>query len=316
MSCPSELSLNLVFNHCYTRASNLFGLTQSELSMNPTTLDPQFESYLNDAPNLTYVQPTDSAWRRLLIDKLEVTLGRKKLESVYHTLKEADFDVTSFFTSAIQASEITINNRGIDPLSLNLKGPLILLANHPFGIIDGVVLCNIAAQLRGDLRILINSALCQDRDLAPYFLPIDFDNSRRAVKTNIRSKQLALQCLAEEIPVLIFPAGMVSTAGKFGLGSVVDAPWTTFAAKLVKEAKATVIPVYFSGQNSRKFHIASHLAEPLRMGMLMHEALNKFGDQIDVTVGSPIKWDQVAHLQSRQELTKTLYNCVQSLAPK
>lgn len=277
-------------------------------------LDPQFEAYLAEKPSLTYVQQNDGRLKRLFIDRLEIALGRRKMEEVYHALKEQEFKIQSFFSCGLSAANIKVLHTGVDPASITVAGPLVFLANHPFGIVDGMVLCDIAAQTRGDLRILINALLCQDRDLAPYFLPIDFAESRAAVKTNIRSKQLALQALADDVPVLIFPSGMVSTAGKFGFGKVLDGPWTTFAAKLVRESKATVIPVYFHGRNSRKFHVASHIAEPLRMGMLVHEALNKFGNEVGVAVGEPIPWLEIEHHHSRKELTELLYKRVQDLA--
>ena len=119
--------------------------------------------------------------------------------------------------------------------------------------------------------------------------------------------------MSQDIPVLIFPSGTVSTADKFGFGSVQDAPWTTFAAKIIREARATVVPIFFHGQNSRKFHIASHIAEPLRMAMLVHEALNKFGKAVKIEIGDPLMWEQLADKGGRQQLTDYLYRKVQAL---
>ena len=277
-------------------------------------LDPQFQHYLSDKPSLTYVQESDKALRKLVINRLEIALGRRKIENVYHALKQDDFEVAAFFQEAVASSSIQINHCGVSPQEFKAEGPVVFLANHPFGIIDGMVLCNIATQIYGDMRILINSVLCQDKDLAPYFLPIDFDDTRNAIKTNIRSKQLALEAMADDVPVLIFPSGMVSTANKMGFGEVKDGPWTTFAAKLVRESKATVVPVHFQGRNSRKFHIASHIAEPLRMGMMMHEALNKFGSTVNVTIGQPLPWSELQQYADRKLLTKALYRSVQNLA--
>ena len=286
-----------------------------ELSNNKSTADiePQFVDYLAEKPRLTYVHPKDSALRKWVIRHLEKALGRKKLEQVYWRLKESPFDVTTFFARAMRVSGLHVEHQGLRPEQLKIEGPVIFLANHPFGIVDGMVACDLAAKMRGDFRILINSVLCQDTDLLQYFLPVDFEDTVKAKKTNILSKKLALDALSNNIPVIIFPSGMVSTAGKFGFGKVKDYPWTTFAAKLVRKSQATVIPIHFHGRNSRKFHVASHIAEPLRMGLLMHEALNKFGNQLNVTIGRPIEWQQLEHLNCRKELTQVLYDQVQSL---
>jgi putative hemolysin len=279
-------------------------------------LDPQFSDYLVERPRLSYVQPDDGRLRKLVINGLELATGRDKLESVYRRLKDRPFAIESFFGDAISAGKIRVNHRGILPIDIDIDGPIIFLANHPFGIIDGIVLCDIAAQIRGDLRILLHSILCQDIDLAPYFLPVDFNDTKLAMKTNIRTKQLALEALTNDIPLLLFPSGMVSTAKKFGFGSVEDAPWTTFAAKLVKQSKATVVPIYFHGRNSRKYYLAAQIAQSMRTGLLMHEAINKFGSKVDVAIGEPIPWSTLEQYDHRQTLTDVLYNSVQSLKCK
>jgi putative hemolysin len=276
-------------------------------------IDPQFYAYLRNPPRLSYTNPDDSWMKRHLVSSLEVLFGRNKIESVYYRLKENDFSIQSFFEAALAEAGIQVRYDVEKLNAIPQHGPLMFVANHPFGVVDGVILCDLALKARGDFRILLNSLLCQDRQLAPFFLPIDFEDSRDAVKTNIRSKQLALQYLSQDVPVLIFPSGMVSTARKFGFGSVVDAPWTTFAAKIIREANATVVPIYFHGHNSRKFHLASHIAEPLRMALLVHEALRMFGQQVDVTIGEPIGWSELESLGGRVELTSHLYGRVQAL---
>lgn len=281
--------------------------------MSEPEVDPLFSSYVTGEPSLSYVQESDTPLKKIIINGIERLFGRSKLEKVYRKLKDKPFDIKEFFSDAMEIGQLNVNHRGINPDELNINGPLIFLANHPFGIVDGMVLCDIAAKVRGDFRILIHSALCQDGDLAPYFLPVDFEDTKRAMKTNIRTKQLALEAISDNIPLLIFPSGMVSTANKLGFGSVKDAPWTTFAAKLVKQSRATVVPIYFHGRNSRKFHIVSHIGGPLRTGMLMHEALNKFGRSIEVAIGEPIPAQQLQQFTHRQELTDVLYSKVQNL---
>ncbi|MEQ8313454.1 MAG: lysophospholipid acyltransferase family protein [Gammaproteobacteria bacterium] len=276
-------------------------------------IDPQFYSYLRNPPRLSYTNPDDSWIKRQLVSSLEVMFGRNKIESVYYRLKDNNFSIQSFFEAALAEANIKVRYDLEKLNAIPQHGPLMFVANHPFGVVDGVILCDLALKARGDFRILLNSLLCQDRQLAPFFLPIDFEDSRDAVKTNIRSKQLALQHLSRDVPVLIFPSGMVSTAGKFGFGSVVDAPWTTFAAKIIREANATVVPIYFHGRNSRKFHLASHIAKPLRMALLVHEALRMFGQQIDVTIGDPIGWSELESFGGRVALTSHLYGRVQAL---
>lgn len=277
-------------------------------------VDPQFACYLRDPPRVSYVQPDDSWLERRLIAVLELLSGRRRIERIYWQLKGRNLGVDNFFEEGLRAASIRIDMKRNALAGLAPEAPLVFVANHPFGVVDGMVLCDIAVKLRGNFRIMLHSLLCQDRQLAPYFLPIDFTGTPLARKTNIRSRQLALEALEDNIPVLIFPAGAVSTAGKLGFGEVRDGPWTNFAAKIVRDARATVVPVYFHGRNSRKFHIASHIAEPLRTALLIHEARNKFGKTFRVEIGEPIPWTAMQALGGRQELTDFLYGRVQSLA--
>ena len=278
-------------------------------------LDPQFQSYLREPPRLSYTNPDDAWYVRNFVSLLEIMLGRNRIEAVYNRLKGCDFDLSNFFSSALQETGITADYDSTKLNAVPKTGPLMFVANHPFGVVDGIVLCDMALKVRGDLRIMLHSLLCQDKHLAPFFLPIDFQETKQALKTNIRSKQLALEFLSQDVPVLIFPSGTVSTANKFGFGSVQDAPWTTFAAKIIREARATVVPIFFHGQNSRKFHVASHIAEPLRMAMLVHEALKKFGQTVKIEIGEPLKWEHLEDKGSRRQLTDYLYHQVQALRP-
>ena len=92
-----------------------------------------------------------------------------------------------------------------------------------------------------------------------------------------------------------------------------DAPWTTFAAKLIRESNATVVPIFFRGQNSRLFHVASHISMALRSALLLNEARRRFGEEVRIEIGDPISWEKLEAFESRQELTNFLYDRVQSL---
>ena len=95
---------------------------------------------------------------------------------------------------------------------------------------------------------------------------------------------------------------------------MVDAPWTTFAAKLIRDAQASVVPVYFPGRNRRAFRLASHIAEPLRMALLLSEARHRFRKPLDAVVGNTLGRKTLSQYDNRQSLTDYLYDQVQSLA--
>jgi len=275
--------------------------------------DPLFQHHLEERPTLTYAQPDDPWAARQLILTIENVFGRRKVQRLYDRLKSQPFELNQFFQDAVAATEIDLRYDRAQLENIPATGPLVMVANHPFGVMDGTILCHLAAQARGDFRILINAVLCRDKDLAPYFFPVDFSPGKAAKKNNVAMGRRAREAMAANIPVLIFPSGFVSTAGKFGTGQVIDAPWTNFAAKLISDARANVVPIFFHGQNSRAFHIASHLSESLRMAFLIREAKIRFGTRFDVSIGDTLPYESLEGIGGRKALTHYLYDTVQKL---
>jgi len=274
-------------------------------------VDPMFEHYIVEKPRLTYESPEDGPLTRAFVRILEGFLGRHEMEAHYQRLKAMDIDSKTFFREAFKLTNITLDGDTSALADIPKGRPVLFIANHPFGVIDGLIMCNMALDYANDFQVVINSLLCQDRDLVPHFLPIDFTETKEATKRNVRSKQLAGQALADGVPLILFPSGHVSTADAPGFGDVVDHPWTTFIAKLVMQYQPTVVPVYFHGQNTRLFHVASNIAEPFRMAMHMREALKRFGTTVSLDVGAYHSPEDYAHIRSRQEMTQHFYDIVQ-----
>jgi len=275
--------------------------------------DPLFRHYLEERPTLTYAQPDDPWLVRQTILGIENLFGRRKVQRLYDTLKSKPFELNGFFEDAVAVTEIDLRYDRAQLEKIPTTGPLVMVANHPFGMMDGTILCHLAAKARGDFRILINAVLCRDKDLAPHFLPVDFSSGKAAMKNNVAMGRRAREAMAADIPVVIFPSGFVSTADRFGTVRAIDAPWKTFAAKLISDSRASVVPIFFHGQNSRAFHIASHLSESLRMAFLIREAKARFGTRFDVTIGDTLPYESLEGIGGRKALTRYLYGAVQQL---
>ena len=187
-----------------------------------------------------------------------------------------------------------------------------MVANHPFGIGDGIAVLAMAEQLGRPFRVMINSDLLKIREMQPYALPVDFSESKAALRNNLAVRHEAVRLLKDGTVIVVFPAGGVATAPK-GFGKAEDLPWKLFPARLVQEARATVIPVHFSGQNTWAFHAVSRFSMTLRIAMLIREFTRLQGRMIRVRSGKPISWPELEAFGGRQDLTGHLRRTVFAL---
>lgn len=174
--------------------------------------------------------------------------------------------------------------------SLNMipnDGPLILISNHPYGILDGLMMGHVLSETRGDFRILANSVFRKAEDLNRIILPVSFDDTKEAVALNLNTRKVAMDYLQNNGAIGIFPGGTVSTGSK-PFGQPMDPNWRGFTARLIAKSNATVVPMFFEGHTSRLFQIASHLHVTLRMGLLIKEFNKRVDTPVRVAIGHPI----------------------------
>ncbi|MES2667873.1 MAG: lysophospholipid acyltransferase family protein [Pseudomonadota bacterium] len=176
-------------------------------------------------------------------------------------------------------------------------GPLVLIANHPYGILDGLMMGHLLDAVRGDFRILANSVFLRAQDLNRVVLPISFDETKEAVRQNLDTRATALQYLSDGGAIGVFPGGTVSTAAR-PFSAPMDPGWRNFTARMIARSGATVVPVFFHGHNSRLFQIASHLHYSLRLGLLIKEFRARTDHAVRVTIGAPLPAATLGPLQS------------------
>ncbi len=260
-----------------------------------------------DEPLFTYADSSTPPVKRKLIRLVEAATGQRQLKSIYMGHRNAPVPGESFFHSAVRRLALTVV---YDPAALDAipkTGPVVVVANHPYGVLDGIVISWLIEKVRGDFLVLTHSLLLRAPEVRPYLLPVDFSGTDEATRTNLRSRAAARDHLARGGCVVVFPAGAVSTApDRLGRLPAVDAPWQPFAAQLVQRARATVVPVCFTGQNSRLFQVASHVSQTLRLSLIFHEVKNRIGTDLPVAIGAPIPFDDLQRCHGRGDLATEL----------
>ncbi len=239
------------------------------------------------AKEISYAHSAQTKGGRAIIRAMENTTGRIKLIRKAKGYGDEVRAGSDFWQVIVDRYGLTLDVIGGSLDNIPREGPVIAIANHPYGILDGLMLGHILSVARGDFRILAHRIFRKAEDLDRVILPISFDATKEAVALNIQTRKTALRYLSEGGAIGIFPGGTVSTANK-PFGRPMDPYWRGFTARMITKSDATVVPIFFEGHTSRLFQLASHLHNTLRMGLLIKEFRKRVNTPVRVVIGQPI----------------------------
>jgi putative hemolysin len=248
----------------------------------------------------SYASAEDKRLKRFVIRLIERMTGQPHLKRIYDDYRANPRPGESFWDSAIRRLELKVVTNEDALARLPRSGALVVVANHPFGVLDGIIICQLIARVRGDFRVLTNAVLNRAEEIKPFLLPVDFAETKEALETNLKSRAAAKHHLMGGGCLVIFPAGGVSTTPKPWDIHAVDAEWKNLTARLITQAKAAVVPVYFAGQNSRLFQLASHVSMTLRLSLLFKEVHDRIGTELHVRIGEVIPFAELARINDRE----------------
>ena len=246
----------------------------------------------------------------------ELLTGKIKLKKLYDQYVIENNPPENFWNDAVKKLNFNLQTKFHEGSFIPEKGRLIIVANHAFGVADGLSLCSAISNVRQDYKIITHKVLRQAEAVKDKIIPIDFSSNRKAIIANIDARKEAEKVLQNDGVIIIFPSGQIATKENFKKKTKAnDGDWKQFVSKLIVKTKSPVLPSYFEGQNSNLYHIANKMGQTFRYSLLMHELTRKIGDTINLHFGRIIPFSEFEKIDNLIEITKYIRNKTYSLDP-
>tara|TARA_Y100001970_G_scaffold291235_1_gene427628 strand:- start:2088 stop:2924 length:837 start_codon:yes stop_codon:yes gene_type:complete len=251
------------------------------------------------------------------IKLIELCTGKIKLKKLYDQYLEEQNPPENFWHDAVNKLELKLNPKFQKESFIPKKGRLIIVANHAFGVADGVSICAMISRVRQDYKIITHKVLRQAEAVKEKIIPIDFSQTRESILQNINARKDAEEFLKNDGAIVLFPSGQIATKENLKIKTKAnDGDWKQFVSKLIVKTKSPVLPMYFEGQNSYLYHVASKMGQTFRYSLLMYELTRKIGDTINLHIGSIIPFSQFEKIGDLKEITKYIRQKTYALDPE
>jgi putative hemolysin len=260
-----------------------------------TDVEPQLASFKQyDRGSLSYASTFGDPLKATLIRIIEAFTGKLTILRLIRKFERKETPIGQAFWRAaldVMGIELTTPQSQLDRIPKS--GPVIVVANHPHGMVDGMILADLIGRVRPDYRILTRSLLTAIDEVAgSYMIAVPFAHDPDALQKGVAMRAEAMQHLKDGGVVALFPSGSVAASETF-FGPAIEAEWNVFTAALIRRSSATVVPMRFPGQNSRAYQIANKISPILRQGLLLHEIVHSLNKPQGPVVGHPISDEEV-----------------------
>jgi 1-acyl-sn-glycerol-3-phosphate acyltransferase len=242
--------------------------------------------------DVSYSHSAKNSLGKVFIKVLENATGRLALLKRVQSLGVNFSTKKKFWQSIMNGYGVKIVVLRGNLQNIPTDGPIIVVANHPYGILDGLVMGSVLAESGTNFKILANDIFQKVQYIRDVILPVSFQNNREGVSLNLKTRKNALDHLRGGGAIGIFPGGTVSTGSRL-LSQPVDPEWRSFTAKMILKSNALVIPIFFDGHTSRLFQFASRLHPILRAGLLVREFKLRTDTSVKIVIGRPISRDRM-----------------------
>ena len=254
---------------------------------------------------------------QLFIMITELLTGKLKLKKLYDEYLSENRPPQLFWDDAVTKLDLKLITNFKKNSYIPSKGKLIVIANHAFGVADGVSICSVLSKVRQDYKMVTHKVLRQADAVKDKILPIDFNENREALLTNINTRKEAEKVLLNDGVIVLFPSGRIATKKNLNKNTKADdGEWKQWVSKLILKTKSPVLPIFFDGQNSQWYHMANKLGLTFRYSLCMYELKRKIGDSINMYFGSIISYEDLAEIGDIKEITLHLRSVTYSLDPQ
>jgi putative hemolysin len=247
-----------------------------------------------DRRSLSYASTFDDPFKARVISLIELFTGKLKiLRMIRKFEKRGAPSGQAFWRAALDTMGIDLTTPQEQLDRIPREGPVIVVANHPHGMVDGMIFADLIGRVRPDYRILTRSLLTSIDEVAgSYMIPVPFPHDPDAQRKGVEMRAKSMAHLKDGGVVALFPSGVVASSETWW-GPAVEAEWNVFTAKMIRRSGAAVLPIRFPGQNSRAYQIANQISPMLRQGLLLHEIVHSCNKPQAPVVGNVIPQSEI-----------------------
>ncbi len=260
---------------------------QTPTTMTASNVGPS-EPAPYDKRKLSYANTFTNPWKSMTIRVMEWLTGKIPLIRLVRRFeRDGAADGQDFWSQALGHMGIELQTPQEQIANIPAKGPVIIVANHPHGLVDGMILAELIGRVRTDYQILTRSLLTGVSEIEEFMIPVPFPHEENAREQSLDMRRRAMDYLTNGGVIVLFPSGVVACSETW-FGPAIEKNWNPFTAKMIQRSGATVVPIHFPGQNSRTYQIANRISSTLRQGLLIHEVMHACGKPQKPIVGAPI----------------------------
>lgn len=246
-----------------------------------------------DRRSLTYANSFPNPLVRFTIKAIEWMTGKI---TVIRRIREfeslGEFKGQAFWPATMRVMGIDLQTPQHQLDRIPAEGPVVFVANHPHGLVDGMILADLIGRRRDDYRILTRALLTGiDEAASGYMISVPFPHEPDAQQKMLDMRSTAMAHLKAGGLISLFPSGAVAASDRMW-GQPIEGEWNVFTAKMIRNSGATIVPCFFTGQNSRAYQIANRISPVIRQGLLIHEVVKSFDKPQAPIIGKPITPDE------------------------